>query len=470
MEAKMRFNKTVARRLRKFGSDRSGSFAVITAAILSVIVLAAGYAVNIAQLYNVKSSLRQALDAAVTSTARDITTGRIKPDDARTWVELFLKANGDPTFMGGDRLVLDKLTIDKVSNTIAATGYVDVDLYFPLFGLSDERRVRNLSAAVYSDKKIEVAMMLDVTGSMKGDKIEDLKTAASNAVKQLLAGQDPKNPRVRVAIVPYAEAVNTGDLADAVFVEERGGSNVPPPIDQAVSVSADDRIDNCATERKTKDGAADFTDDGPYSERLNKKGKTYLARVNRDDRLDVCPKAGLIALTANKDKLLDTIDDFRAAGVTAGGIAVQWGYYMLSPKWRDAIKAAAMGAGPADHDSKKISKVAILMTDGQFNTAFAGVKDGDTPQMQQGAKSRSYAEKLCANMKRDDIEIFTIGFALDDRSMSREEREQAKSVLRNCSTEDTSSIKHYFEASTGEELDAAFKAIIANTERLALTK
>ena len=73
-------------------------------------------------------------------------------------------------------------------------------------------------------------------------------------------------------------------------------------------------------------------------------------------------------------------------------------------------------------------------------------------------------------MKTDGIEVFTIGFALDERGMSRDEREQAKSVLRNCSSPDTSSIQHFFEASTGEELDAAFRSIIANTERLAITK
>jgi hypothetical protein len=267
--------------------------------------------------------------------------------------------------------------------------------------------------------------------------------------------------------------VNTGGLADAVFVEKKGGSNLPPPIDQAVLASAG-APDKCATERKNVDGTADFSDDGPYVERTyidsDNKERIYLARVNRDDRLDDCPRAELIALTADKDKLLTTIGDFRADGVTAGGIAAQWGYYMLSPKWRDAIKAAGMGAGPADHDRKKVAKVAILMTDGQFNTAFAGVKNGSTPQMQQGDKARAYAEAICANMRGEGIEVFTIGFALDDRSMSREERQHAKTVLKNCSTTDTSSMKHYFEASTGEELDAAFKEIIANTERLAITR
>ena len=109
----------------------------------------------------------------------------------------------------------------------------------------------------------------------------DLKEAAANAVEQLLVNQDAKNPRVRVAIVPYAEAVNTGQLADAVFVEKRNGSNLPPPIDQAVSASATSGPDKCATERKDKDGAADFSDDGPYAERTyvdsKKKERVYLA-------------------------------------------------------------------------------------------------------------------------------------------------------------------------------------------------
>ena len=93
--------------------------------------------------------------------------------------------------------------------------------------MGDMQRVTASTTALYSDKTVEVAMMLDVTGSMaanrsaKTDKIGDLRDAASTAVDNLLdkATSDPNNPRVRVAIVPYAEAVNTGGLAGQVFVE-----------------------------------------------------------------------------------------------------------------------------------------------------------------------------------------------------------------------------------------------------------
>ncbi|TGV76747.1 VWA domain-containing protein, partial [Mesorhizobium sp. M00.F.Ca.ET.158.01.1.1] len=113
-------------------------------------------------------------------------------------------------------------------------------------------------------------------------------------------------------------------------------------------------------------------------------------------------------------------------------------------------------------------KVAILMTDGQFNTAFAGAAGSYNGQ---GNLARGNAETLCGNMKNDGIEIFTIGFDLNDKDMSATERDQAKAVLKDCSSKDSSATeKHYFEVSTGSELDDAFQEIIRNTEKVILTQ
>lgn len=467
----------------RFGADQRGNFAIIFGMVVAVLALAVGFGVDTAQLMNAKSALQNAVDTAVTSTARDLTTGSATEEEARKRVTAFLTANSSGGALPYDKIVLDKLVIDKAAKTVTASAYVDVPLYFALFGQNNVKRIHNTGAAVYSDKHIEVAMMLDITGSMGGQKIKDLKIAAQNAVEALFRNQSPTNPRVRAAIIPYAEAVNTGPLADSVFVEQKGGPDLPPPDSQPILVSgvSSTRLDKCATERKDKDGAADFTDDGPYSQRRDNAGNIYTAKVNRDDRISLvkdgrgvvigakCPKAELIPLTADKQKLLDTISAFAADGVTAGGIAAQWGYYMLSPRWRDAIQSAGAGDGPADYNKDKVGKVAILMTDGQFNTAFAGVPvsndSRNQPQNYQGTRARIYAESVCANMKRDGIEVYTIGFAL-----SNKEQDEARAVLRNCATKDTSVIKHFFDVSTGPELDAAFREIIANTERLALTQ
>lgn len=312
-------------------------------------------------------------------------------------------------------------------------------------------------------------MMLDITGSMRKtwtkDKIGDLQSAAKFAVGELLKANIPGiEPRVRVAIVPYAEGVNAGKLArTTVFEEEPGGPDLPPAISDPIQASASPARDNCATERKMANGTADFSDDGPFATRTNRQGKSYYAKVNRDDRLSICPQASLIPLTADQASLTASIDSFRANGVTAGGIAAQWGYYMLSPNWSSAIRDAGLGDGPAGYNPRKVTKVAILMTDGQFNTAFANVEG--TPQNRQGAKAREYAESICANMKADDIAVFTIGFDLPT-----DEASEARGVLQDCASRDTGTIRHFYDVSTGEELKAAFADIVRNTERLALTR
>ncbi|TIW89663.1 MAG: VWA domain-containing protein [Mesorhizobium sp.] len=476
--------------------DRGGNFAVLFGFAASVLALVAGFSVNVTQLYNAKSSLQGVVDAAVTSTARDLTTGAIKEADANKSVQAFLEANSTAGMLHAGQIVLDKLIVDRTANTVQADAHVDVDLYFPLFSTGAMQRVGASTTALYSDKQIEVAMMLDITGSMakRGNvnKIGDLKAAARNAVQTMLENQDSKNPRVRVAIVPYASGVNAGKLAENVYAEKQGSSELPPVAGSSLLVAktgknllpsfsdyisivgaAMPRPDNCATERKNKNGDADLSADGPDTVRTDRNGKKYYALVNRDDHLggegmNRCPDAQVIPLTADSDALLDSIDDFRAGGYTAGAIAIQWTYYMLSPQWRSAIKNAGLGNGASNANGKKIAKVAILMTDGQFNTAFAGAAGSYNGQ---GNLARGNAETLCGNMKNDGIEIFTIGFDLNDKDMSATERDQAKAVLKDCSSKDSSATeKHYFEVSTGSELDDAFQEIIRNTEKVILTQ
>ena len=465
----------IGRLAGRFARHRGGNFAMMAAIITPVLVLAAGYAINVGQVSITRSNLLAALDSAVTSTARDLTTGAITEEDAPKVVEAFLIANGLRAYAEEGKLALESLVIDRVARTVTAKASVDLDVAFALFGTANRQKVTAESAAIYSDKRIEVVMMLDVTGSMakrgKTDKIGDLKAAASNAVTQLLGNNRAGSDRIRVGIVPYAEAVNVGALAkDVVFVEKEGGWDLPPPIDASsaeIAANTGVRNNNCATERKDENLKADFSDDAPNVVRtwLYDVKRKYYAKVNRDDRLETCPTARVVPLTTNQQQLLDTIKAFTANGVTAGGIAAQWGYYMLSPKWRKAIVDAGLGNGPADYDARKVSKIAILMTDGEFNTAFAEVPADQEPRMRQQTRSRNNAEAICGNMKKDGIEIFTIGFALPSG-----ESNNARRVLQNCATTDTSSIRHFHEASTGEELDRVFSEIVRNIEGLALTK
>lgn len=431
--------------IKSFAKDRRGNFGLAFAALSSTLLISAGLAINYAQMSAARSNLNNAVDGAVTSTARDITTGVIHIDDAETVIRAFLDANTDTAFLGAENVNIDSIEVDRTAKTVSVVASANIDILFPMFSNSSQRRVSTESKSLYSDKLIEVAMMLDVTGSMRGHKIRELRSAAKAAVNTFLDGEDENNPRVRVAIVPYADSVNVGPLAaTAVHVETAHSPGEPPSTSDPVLVSSGSP-DNCATERK---GRYQYSDAGPD-----------FAKVNRDYRLAFCPRPALKPLTADIPALEATIDSFEASGYTAGHIGIQWSWYMLSERWAGFLPAESR---PARRNAQKIAKYAILMTDGQFNTAFANVRPGETTRGGQPGRSRSKAERLCAEMKRDGIEIFTIGFDLNNA--------QARRVMQNCASRDTGSVQHYYEAADGAALEAAFLKIAANIERLTLVK
>jgi Flp pilus assembly protein TadG len=440
-----------------FARDRGGSFAVLFGLAASVLALGVGFSVNISQIYNAKSSLQGVVDAAVTSTARDLTTGVIKETDANKSVQAFLDANSMAGILQANQIVLDKLTVDRTANTVKADAHVDVALYFPLFSIGDMQRVGASTTALYSDKTVEVSMMLDVTGSMAGQKIKDLKTAASNAVDAFLAGQDLSKPRVRVAIVPYANSVNAGALAaSSVFVETKSSQRKQAPAnDDPQAVSSSTRPDNCATERK---GANQYTDAGPDVGMVNRD--YLLSGFAQNTSTAACPAAALMPLTADANALKAVIKNFAASGGTAGHIGVQWAWYMLSENWGSVMKASQR---PAKMDPKKVAKFAILMTDGEFNLSYFDANSVKDVYNDAGKEpTRTAAKTLCGAMRNKGIEIFTIGFDLNEKN--------AKATLQDCASPDTGSIKHFYQVASGAELNAAFQTIARNIENLALTK
>lgn len=460
--------------LRRFAQDTRGVYSVLFALVLVLIMLGVGLLIETGRAFSAKSDMNNALDAAVTSVARDITTGVIKVDDAMDALRKFIDVNTDASMAFGDKVTIDDLIIDKDAGTIEVAAHTNVEVLFPFIYPEKLLKVHSESAAAYSDRNIEIAMMLDVTGSMSGAKIEALKAAAENAVGIMLGSNTARAERVRVALVPYAYGVNVGDkgrLTESVYIEDdfKGGNGASPkwkdywgvgkvhikpndknPNTRSTGTLPDGvtpRPDYCATDRK---GPSALSDDSPE-----------VALVQRDYRLEVdqCPTAAIVPLTAKEETLVDTIRSFRASGYTSGHIGIQWSWYMLSSKWASFLPA---GSEPTKAGSRKSAKYAILMTDGEFNTAYAG--NGKNPYKGGGQvkNSENRARQLCRKMKKDGIEIFTIGFQLKEKN--------AKDLLAECASADMPSKKHYFEASTGEALNEAFETIARNIEQLALTK
>ncbi len=168
-------------------------------------------------------------------------------------------------------------------------------------------------------------------------------------------------------------------------------------------------------------------------------------------------------LTNDKQQLRSKIDGLVAFGSTAGALGTAWSWYMLSPKWNGIWTGASQPGSYADvttiQDNGRplLRKVAILMSDGVYNT-YRGWKGQDQQTVSD------YAKQMCTNMKAQGIEIFTIGLALDELPAS--ERGIAESTLQSCG----SSIDHFYATLNIEELQIAFQDIAYQLSGVALTR
>ena len=247
----------------RFRRDERGSYAVVFAVASTMLMGACAFGVNTAQLFNAHSALSNALDAAVTSTARDLTTGRIPMKDARKNVEAFLKTNLAHGFADASIVSLDTLSVDKVGKTVAATASVDVALVFPMPGMSQSKHVETETVASYSDRRIEVSMMLDVTGSMDGREDQGPEVGREKRRRHVPGVEHRSGEPARCVALALrqlrqrwracGEERVRGDGRDRPDRAALGASLVK-------LVSLTPRPDNCATERK---GSQAFTDASP---------------------------------------------------------------------------------------------------------------------------------------------------------------------------------------------------------------
>ncbi len=202
---------------RVFARETRGNVAMIFAIVMPVLILLTVGGVDIHRAATVRANLQDALDAASLAAARS----RYITDEELTEVGLAsLRANlkAFPHIALRESSVTFHLTEDSI---IIADAIVDVDalvanIVLPPYGkfLDDTLPVSSHSEVNRSSKNIEVALVLDITGSMAGQRIIDLKAAAEDLVDIVV--QDVQTPYyTRMAIVPYSMGVNLGGYADA---------------------------------------------------------------------------------------------------------------------------------------------------------------------------------------------------------------------------------------------------------------
>lgn len=198
----MTFLGSSARLLKAFRRREDGAIAIQFAFLaLPVAVLAFGM-VDVNRASVAKKDLQDALDAATLIAGRSMA---VTSTDLQTIGEAALK--GQLAGMGDATLVSSSFVLN--GSNITSTAKVKLTPIVANLWLNKDMEVGAGSQIVRSMNKLEVAMVLDNTGSMAGSKLTNLKDAANDFIDQLSAAaarSTEVNP-VKIGIVPFSNAV-----------------------------------------------------------------------------------------------------------------------------------------------------------------------------------------------------------------------------------------------------------------------
>lgn len=188
------------RALRRFAADRRGNTALIFALSAFPLLLAMGVAVDTSRTVHHRTKLANALDAAGLAAGASFYESEAELEEI---ARHYLKAN-----LGEEIYALTHdLQVSRTGETLHVAVEMDVPTLFMRLVDIDSTALKVDADIVRENKKLEVALVLDNTGSMAGSKIESLREASKDLV-EILFGDEREHPLLRVAIVPYVTAVN----------------------------------------------------------------------------------------------------------------------------------------------------------------------------------------------------------------------------------------------------------------------
>jgi Flp pilus assembly protein TadG len=406
--------------LARFRSDRRGNVAVLFALAMIPLTFAAGAAVDYSRAGDVQSRLQMAADSAALAGARG---GRTLPQtefDDRT------RGTFDSALGLTDREgAVTSFRAVREGSLVKIEATVEVNLAFASVLKRDGLDVSTKATANMSSKPVEIALVLDNTGSMAdAGKMAALKTSAKNLIDYLDGIVDDRN-NAKVALVPFATQVNIGTAnksASWLYYDTQGSS-----LGSKVTST---NWKGCITDRKQPYDAqlpTFLTGDGQYWADLCDSSKS-----------DGSPAlAPVMALTTDYSALRTAIDGLNPTGNTNVGIGVAWGMEALTP-------GGPLGGTTLAVGDTTVDKVMIVLTDG-LNTQNRWDKVVCFLIWCTGTdKIDARMSAACESAKTAGIKVYTVR-VIDGNA----------DLLKACASKDS----FFYNVLKAEDLAPAFKAI-----------
>lgn len=503
--------------LRRFLMAEGGNAAIVVALALTPISFAALGAVDLSRATSAKVQIQDALDVATLAAGRSNTSDpAVLQAVGQRALEQNLRLDTDyhlsgSSFTFGDNGIVHgsaSATVHPFVAGLVTGGDIHVG------ATSDVQR---------ANTTLEIALVLDNTGSMAGTKLTNLKTAATNFVNTLSAAAahntDPN--AVKISLVPFSQTVRVGSTyRNAAWIDQTGASPINDEIfTTATGTQHANRFTllsslgttwaGCVESRKApydiqdtapSSGATLFTpyfapdepdssfgnfdnsyvNDGSTSTNWKvRQGRTtkYVATSGLSSSKGPNKGCGLQSirrLTTDWSALKTDINAMAATGDTNIPIGLVWGWHTLSP---NAPFADAKAYGTAKH-----KKIVVLMTDGENTITDSGdsnasyysgsgfiwqgrvLKANGTALTSGNSATRTAAmddrlSKLCTNMK-------AAGVGIEIYTVRVEVTSGSSTLLQNCA----SGADHFFDVQTASQLNSTFQSIANQIANLHLAK
>lgn len=457
---------------RLLGCDR-GNIAVMFALSLIPVIASVGFGVDITRAYAVKSRMAAALDAAALAVGSSTGTNAQLQQIGTN----FFKANFPNNTLDATPSVTFSVSGDIITGNASAT---IPTVIMNVVGIN-QLSVAASSTVMRKITGLELAMVLDNTGSMtSNNNIGALRDAATNLLS-ILFGSYTTHPTLKIALVPYSAAVNPGSEAAGLV-----GAGAPyAPSDPA-------GWKGCVMERASPHTHADAPAtnalwnryvwqpavDNNYNPAVPSTILPDPSNGNGSTGPNLgCPTA-ITPLTNVKADLQAAVNAMAAwsRGGTLGDIGMAWGLRALSPE-------APFTQGQP-WNTKDLTKAVILMTDGNNEVyklpGVAGPNNKNTAVNSDftaygrldelgmvGSTTISGAKTiidgrlatLCAEMKTKNIVIYTVTFTSNLSAAT-------KLIYQTCASDP----QKYFDSPTQADLKNAFTAIAVQLSNLRITQ
>jgi len=417
--------------LTRFARDARANIAMSFALCFGVIGAATGGALDYSRTVALGSELQSALDSGVLAAA-SLTQNRSAQEVVRAYVEAAIGDHG---------ALIDSLVLEVSSevhfNSREVTATAHLTMPTTLLGLAgiNALTVTRDASAIEQIRDVEISLVLDISGSMNGSKIRELREAAEEFVNVVLLD----NPeRTSVSLIPY-----------------NGGVRLPP------EVVANGMIDRTA--RQLRRGACpDHGTAYPIEIDLTSVELPILTWEGREMRgrrsSNFCPERNETStfLSNDREDLVTRVRRLDAGGFTGLDVATAWGARALDPVWRGRL-GGSFADRPASYAKEDNIKVLVVMTDGAATQQTRRNRHGVESTIYGEAQARNNMAAACDAAERNGVHIYTIAFQLRG--------ETNRTLMRDCASEPD----NYFQIEN-TDIGVAFAAIAADINRLRLSQ